>query len=181
MVLYKVDMDIFPILYLIVIAVGAFYRMNTKILYRRNCIVKRKEILSHYLLWHSVLDGTIIYLSILEYCQVDTNWYRIIIFFKAIENKYILNKLEPFADIIKYGKYIFRTFIVYVHMVFIAHCVAIILIASVSKDKTPNWMSVLNLSRDQDHWITVYIRAYYWASTTLVLDSYGDTTPKRTK
>lgn len=42
-------------------------------------------------------------------------------------------------------------------------------------------MSVLNLSRDQDHWITVYIRAYYWGFTTLVLDSYGDTTPKRNK
>lgn len=54
-------------------------------------------------------------------------------------------------------------------------------IGMVNKDKTPNWMSERGLSRDMDHWIEVYIRAYYWALTTLILASYGDLTPVRTK
>jgi hypothetical protein len=32
-----------------------------------------------------------------------------------------------------------------------------------------------------DHWIHVYIRAFYWALTTLILASYGDLIPTRTK
>lgn len=64
-VLYKVNMDIFPLLYIIALLIGAYYRCNTKILYRHKVIVKRREILVHYLVWHSIVDGTVIYLSLL--------------------------------------------------------------------------------------------------------------------
>lgn len=42
-------------------------------------------------------------------------------------------------------------------------------------------MDEFGYTRDMDHWLTVYIRAYYWALSTLTLATFGDTTPQRTK
>jgi hypothetical protein len=91
-VLYKVDMGAFPMLYIIMMLINALYRCNTKIIYRQHVIVKRKDIIVHYLSYGCVIDCTLIYLCILQLSRVDTGWYRLIIFIRLYDHLQFLRK-----------------------------------------------------------------------------------------
>lgn len=180
-VLYKVDMDAFPALYIIMLGINAFYRCNTKVLTYEQAIVTRKKIIQNYLWKYAILDCTLVYLCLLQISRVETTFFRMIIFLKLIENYKITNKLTVASNVFPYGMQIMKIVRIYLHVLTLIHIVALNFIVMVSKDKHPNWMDNFNYTRDMDHWITVYIRAFYWATATLTYCAYGDTTPQRTK
>jgi hypothetical protein len=180
-ILYKVDMGAFPALYIIVLCINAYYRCNTKVLTYHHVIVERRKIIEHYLVPYAILDCTLIYLSILQICRVETSFYRMIIFLKIFENYMIINKLIVAANIIHWLNLLMKVVRIYIHVLTIIHVVALAYMLMVSKDKHPSWMDSLNYTRDQDHWISLYVRAFYWATSTLTYCVYGDITPQRTK
>jgi hypothetical protein len=181
MVLYRVDVGCFPGIYFGIIALGIFYKLNTKVLLYDRVIVDRFSIFLNYMTHHFLIDFWMVYLSIMEYASVNTGFFRMISFVILYEARIVFGKIGVCLDSFKYVKVIYKLIIILIVNLFLCHVVALILIVMVTKDKHPNWMDGLNLTRDQDRWINTYIYAFYWAMTIMMTVGFGDITPKRIK
>lgn len=65
MVLYKVDVGCFPAIYFGIIALGIFYKINTKVLLYDRTIVYRFDLFWNYMTYHFLIDMIMVYLSIM--------------------------------------------------------------------------------------------------------------------
>lgn len=180
-VLNKADPSFFPLLYLALLILTCFYRLNTQVLIYDNMLVNKKNIRNSYYKWHLVPDVAVMLLCLLEYFRVETDVYRLVVFLKIIDVKNIHDKLKI---LIRYNHtmlILWRLLGLFVINVTVAHIIALITIGMVNEEVTPNWMSIAGLSRQDKIWTTPYIWAFYWGTTIMLTIGFGDITPRNPK
>lgn len=171
---------IFPLLYIGAICVSALYKCCTKIQMYEHLLITKKELVRNYLIFHLVLDITIITLAAIEYAQVNTGAFRLVAFLKLFDCVVIVKQIKIYLEIFKYGALLWDLLSVYLLNIFISHCVALIFIV-MTHGESISWMTSFGLSPSQTGWAHVYIKSFYWATTTLMCSSFGDVLPVTTK
>ena len=181
-VLPYVMQGVYPLVYLGILALSCFYKLNTQIHVGGNTLVHKTSIRSYYIRWQLLLDVTLAVLCFLEYFKVPSGVFRLVIFFKLIELQQIHTKFDlVISNYSRKAAIYWRVVNLLALNMVVAHILVLILIGMVNPNVTPNWMASLSISRDAVKWTVPYIWAFYWGTTIMSTIGFGDITPKNPK
>ena len=180
-VLSQVQEGVFPPLYLTVLLLSIFYKLNSQVLIQDNTLVRKQAICRDYLYRHLLVDMALVLLCFMEYFDVECGVYRLVVFLKIIDVKSMHDKFEVLIRQNRTGLILWRLLSMFIVNILAAHLIALVVIAMVDEQVTPNWMSQANLNKDDPCWTTPYVWAFYWGTTIMLTIGFGDITPKSPK
>jgi hypothetical protein len=164
-----------------VLLLSVLYKLNSQVLIHDNTLVRKDAIRLNYYRRHLPIDFALVLLCFAEYFNIDSSVFRLVVLLKVADVKNMHDKFEVWFMQNRTGLILWRLLSMFVVNILAAHVIALVVIAMVDEQVTPNWMSQADLAKNDPTWTTPYVWAFYWGTTIMLTIGFGDITPRNPK